>query len=198
MVRVRRLHALVGPGRSRGDDLSARGLSARYAGSVRSAVEELGGQTLSGLEFGGCLEMIVKVWLRRVTAVAAAPQRLTSLHPLPRLNPDAAALQMDQKGELSIAVVQNHMVSKRLPGIHLSRYIVGDCICSADDDTVPGGEHWKSPAEVALVPRWIPCVGAALTHDKEVVRETLIRSLRVVVLQHEAPAPGDEPLAGER
>jgi hypothetical protein len=64
MVRVRRLHALVGPGRSRGDDLSARGLSARYAGSVRSVVEELGGQTLSGLEFGGCLEMIVKVWLR--------------------------------------------------------------------------------------------------------------------------------------
>jgi hypothetical protein len=109
--------------------------------AVRSVAEELRGQTLAGLEFGRCLEMIVKMWLRRVAAVAASAQHFTRMHPLSSSDPDAAVLQVDQKGELSVAVVQDHISAERLLTIQLSRYIVRDTVGGVGDDPVPWSKH---------------------------------------------------------
>jgi hypothetical protein len=96
--------------------------------AIGDVVAELRGQAIAFEWFAGVLKMVVQVGLARITAITTLAEQVPSLHLVTLFHLHTAAPQVREKGKLTVAMVNDNVIAKRLTSIHHSRHVVLDPI----------------------------------------------------------------------
>lgn len=123
----------------------------------------------------------MEVGFTRIAVVTGESQLCAFFHNVAFLYSDRAFLDVGEKRELTVAMIENYVVSGCLFWIHLARDIFVNSVDGFSDPTIGRSKEGFSIAPIILVGFSSGTESFSVLGDEEIVGEALVLGERVVV-----------------